>query len=50
VRGTWRIGEVGSPPVYETLSGDPMVFDTGPIWIELVPSRKGEIKGKFSFK
>jgi hypothetical protein len=50
VRGKWKMGDVGEPPVYETLAGDPMTFDIGPIWIELVPSRKGEIKGKFSLK
>jgi Protein of unknown function (DUF3048) N-terminal domain/Protein of unknown function (DUF3048) C-terminal domain len=50
VRGTWKMGDVGEPPIYETLSGDPMMFDIGQIWIELVPSRKGEIKGKFSLK
>jgi hypothetical protein len=50
VRGTWKMGPIGEPPVYETRGGDPMVFDTGPIWIELVPSGKGEVKGKFSFK
>lgn len=50
IRGTWRTGAAGEAPVYETLKGDPIVFDTGPIWIELVPSKKGEIKGKFSLK
>jgi hypothetical protein len=50
VRGRWKMGSVGEPPVYETLDGEPVVFAEGPIWIELVPSKKGEIKGKFSFK
>jgi Protein of unknown function (DUF3048) N-terminal domain/Protein of unknown function (DUF3048) C-terminal domain len=50
VRGTWKLGDPGEPPVYETAAGDPMTFDTGPIWIELVPSSKGDVKGKFSFK
>ena len=50
VRGTWKMGAPGDLPRYETAAGDPMTFDTGPIWIELVPSGKGEVKGKFSFK
>ena len=50
VRGTWKLGDAGDSPVYETAGGDPIMFDTGPIWIELVPSSKGEVKGKFSFK
>jgi hypothetical protein len=50
IKGRWRMRDVGDPPVYETLDGKPMVFATGPIWVELVPSKKGEIKGDFSFK
>jgi hypothetical protein len=50
IKGRWKKNGVGEPPVYTTADGDPMTFARGPIWIELVPSKKGEVKGKFSFK
>jgi hypothetical protein len=50
VKGTWRIKKEGRAPVFETKSGDDFSFRPGPIWIELVPSRKGAVKGSFSFK
>jgi hypothetical protein len=33
-----------------TKKGDPFVFDKGATWVELVPSRRGDVKGSFSFK
>jgi len=50
VKGTWSFGKVGDIPVYETKGGDPLPFAEGPIWVALVPSQKGEVKGKFTFK
>jgi Protein of unknown function (DUF3048) N-terminal domain/Protein of unknown function (DUF3048) C-terminal domain len=50
VKGTWRIKKEGRAPVFKTKSGDDFSFRPGPIWIELVPSRKGAVKGSFSFK
>jgi hypothetical protein len=50
VKGTWTIKKEGRAPVFKTRSGDAFSFRPGPIWIELVPSRKGAVKGSFSFK
>ncbi len=50
VTGTWKIKKEGQPAVFKTKAGKPFVFDKGPIWIELVPSKKGHVKGSFSFK
>jgi hypothetical protein len=50
IKGRWKKNGVGDPPVYTTKDGEPMTFARGPIWIELVPSKKGEVKGSFSFK
>lgn len=36
--------------VYETRDGDPFVFAPGSIWVELVPSKKGEVKGSIAFR
>jgi hypothetical protein len=49
IKGTWTMPEVGEAPVFTTRSGDPMTFAPGAIWIELVPSAKGTVKGAFSF-
>ncbi|MDQ3954574.1 MAG: DUF3048 domain-containing protein [Actinomycetota bacterium] len=35
---------------FETKSGDPMVFSLGSVWIHLVPSDEGEVKGSFTFE
>jgi Protein of unknown function (DUF3048) N-terminal domain/Protein of unknown function (DUF3048) C-terminal domain len=35
--------------MYVTASGKAMTFSPGPIWIELIPSNKGEIKGTVSY-
>jgi hypothetical protein len=49
VKGKWATDKAGLP-VFTTTSGDPMTFATGSIWIELVPSNKGDVTGSFSFK
>jgi hypothetical protein len=50
VKGRWKMGEVGDPIQYLDLDGEPLEFAQGPIWVELVPNQKGEVKGKVSFK
>lgn len=47
--GTWSRESTDSPVVFETKSGDKMVFAPGSIWVHLVPSDAGEVKGSFSF-
>jgi hypothetical protein len=50
IRGTWRIRKEAEPTRFTTKAGDPMVFKPGPVWIALVPSRKGNVKGSFSYR
>jgi hypothetical protein len=48
IKGRWiRETEMGSVR-FVTSAGDAMVFAPGTIWVELVPDKKGEIKGSFS--
>jgi hypothetical protein len=49
IRGRWTRESVDGGVSFETKSGDRMVFAPGSIWIHLVPSDKGEVKGSFSF-
>lgn len=48
--GKWTIEEEGEPASLTTKDGEEMTFDVGPIWVELVPSKKGDVEGSFSFK
>jgi Protein of unknown function (DUF3048) N-terminal domain/Protein of unknown function (DUF3048) C-terminal domain len=50
VEGTWTYTNEGEPPSLETKEGDAFAFADGPVWVELVPSKKGEVKGSFSYK
>jgi len=50
IRGNWIRRDPQDPVRFVTKNGDPMVFAPGTIWIELLPDRKGEIKGSFSIK
>ena len=50
IKGTWTVKEPGKAPVFETNEGEVMTFAIGSIWIELVPSARGVVKGSFSFK
>jgi Protein of unknown function (DUF3048) N-terminal domain/Protein of unknown function (DUF3048) C-terminal domain len=50
IKGSWRTKKNGAAVVFRTGRGDPFVFDKGATWIELVPSRKGQVKGSVSFK
>jgi hypothetical protein len=47
VVGTWQIKN--GRPYYRTRSGDDFIFARGPIWVELVPSKKGQVKGSIAF-
>jgi hypothetical protein len=49
IEGEWTVGEDGVP-VYSTAEGDPMPFKEGAIWVELVPSKKGQVKGGIAVK
>lgn len=48
IKGTWKAKN--GKFVYKTRNGDDFVFAPGAIWVELVPSRKGEVKGSISFR
>jgi Protein of unknown function (DUF3048) N-terminal domain/Protein of unknown function (DUF3048) C-terminal domain len=50
VKGEWKIKRDGAPPVFTTKKGEAMTFADGPIWVELVPSRQGNVKGRIAFK
>lgn len=50
VEGTWTFTRSSEPPTLKTKSGDEFTFADGPVWVELVPSKKGQVKGSFSFK
>ena len=47
IKGRWkrRHGHF----IYLTRSGKPLTFAPGPIWIELLPSDKGSVRGTISF-
>lgn len=49
-KGVWKIKKDGDPPTFETRSGRSFNFAEGPIWVELVPSGKGQVKGSFSYR
>ena len=50
IKGSWSTKKKGTVVVFKTRRGDPFVFDKGPTWVELVPSRKGQVKGSVSFR
>ncbi len=50
IHGRWIRKRLKAPVRFVTTRGDTMVFAPGTIWVELVPDRKGEIKGSFSLK
>ena len=50
IRGRWTRDSTDGVTVFETRSGDEMVFAPGSVWIELVPTRSGEVKGSFSYE
>jgi hypothetical protein len=48
IKGRWVRKREAGPVQFLTAAGDAMVFAPGTIWVELVPDRKGEIKGSFT--
>lgn len=50
LKGTWKITKPGKPATFETRAGKPFTFDEGPIWVELVPSSKGDVKGSVTVR
>ncbi|MEO8322700.1 MAG: DUF3048 domain-containing protein [Actinomycetota bacterium] len=50
ITGTWTRESMDAPIRFETKSGELMVFAPGSVWIELVPSDVGEVKGAFSYE
>ena len=50
IEGEWAIEKETKPPVFTTKDGEPFEFADGPVWVALVPSKKGNVKGQFSFK
>jgi hypothetical protein len=48
VVGKWNANKNGVPS-FETKTGDPFTFEIGSTWIELVPSKKGTVKGSIEF-
>jgi hypothetical protein len=49
-KGFWRVKKEAGTPHFETRSGKRFNFAPGPIWVELVPSGKGQVKGSFSYR
>lgn len=48
LKGTWKAKN--GRFVYKMRNGDPFVFAPGAIWVELVPSKKGQVKGSIAFR
>jgi Protein of unknown function (DUF3048) N-terminal domain/Protein of unknown function (DUF3048) C-terminal domain len=46
--GTWERESVEDPMTFKLKSGDDMVLKKGTTWVELIPNKKGEVKGSFS--
>jgi Protein of unknown function (DUF3048) N-terminal domain/Protein of unknown function (DUF3048) C-terminal domain len=49
IRGRWVRPSIKEAVRFETRAGDAMTFKPGTIWVELVPSGKGDVKGSFSY-
>lgn len=49
IKGRWIREEQDEAVRFVTKSGETMIFAPGSIWIHLVPSSRGEVKGSFSF-
>jgi hypothetical protein len=50
IKGTWRIPKDGAATTLRTRRGEAFRFARGPIWIELVPSKKGDVKGSVAIR
>jgi Protein of unknown function (DUF3048) N-terminal domain/Protein of unknown function (DUF3048) C-terminal domain len=49
ITGRWKRSKNGRRFTYATRGGRPFTFAPGPIWIELLPSKKGPVKGSIAF-
>ncbi|MEA2460333.1 MAG: hypothetical protein QOH90_510 [Actinomycetota bacterium] len=49
IKGTWKRDSVDDPVTFETADGDTMSLHAGTTWIELVPDKKGDLKGSIDF-
>lgn len=49
IKGRWSRKKLTEPYHFATKSGDEMQLKPGTVWVELVPSNKGQVKGSFSF-
>ncbi|MDP9226237.1 MAG: DUF3048 C-terminal domain-containing protein, partial [Actinomycetota bacterium] len=49
IAGRWERSKKHRRFRYLTRSGRPFKFAPGPIWIELLPSKKGPVKGSIGF-
>lgn len=50
IEGTWSRDSLDDFVKFETESGDDMIFSKGNVWIHLLPGKKGELEGSFSFE
>ena len=50
ISGEWRIPKEFGTPRYTAKNGEPFTFADGPVWVELVPSRKGQVKGSIDWE
>ncbi|MDQ4143720.1 MAG: DUF3048 domain-containing protein [Actinomycetota bacterium] len=50
IEGRWVRKSDKDRVTFETEEGEEMVLKKGTTWIELVPDKKGDLKGSFSFK
>jgi hypothetical protein len=48
--GRWERDSIDDATRFVTRDGDAMVFAPGSIWVELVPSEAGEVKGSFDYE
>lgn len=48
ITGKWIRKTEKGPAVFKRKNGKEMVFAPGAVWVELVPDKKGEVKGSFS--
>ena len=50
IKGSWTRDSVESAVRFTAKSGEEFQFSVGSIWIHLVPSQSGELKGSYSFE
>ena len=50
IEGTWERKSLDDLVTFKNKDGDEMVFSEGNVWIHLLPGKKGELEGSFSFE